>query len=170
MLAPTLPGPFINPPVILRGVALIDDPTLFAADFGYREGTRVDGLVPGVDRLPKAISLGLQWGAAAAIAAPLLNLAATIGGPLRLQREALRRVLEALAPKRGSGPSDAALDAMGYAFDVRAKSSDGQRFAGRVEAASNGLPGVGQAVRKGDVLAWVVPTADPIERSSRQIG
>ena len=39
--------------------------------------------------------------------------------------------------------------------------------AGRVEASPNGLPGVGQAVKKGDVLAWVVPTADPIERSNQ---
>lgn len=39
--------------------------------------------------------------------------------------------------------------------------------AGRLEAGPNGLPGVGQAVRKGEVLAYVVPAVDPIERSNQ---
>jgi len=40
-------------------------------------------------------------------------------------------------------------------------------LAGRLEAGPKGLPGVGQAVRKGEVLAWVVPTAGAIERSNQ---
>jgi hypothetical protein len=39
--------------------------------------------------------------------------------------------------------------------------------AGRIEGGPSGLPNVGQAVKKGDVLAWVVPTTDPIERSNQ---
>ncbi|MBL8364490.1 MAG: efflux RND transporter periplasmic adaptor subunit, partial [Comamonas sp.] len=39
--------------------------------------------------------------------------------------------------------------------------------AGRLQAGPNGLPSVGQAVRKGEVLAWVVPTAGAIERSNQ---
>lgn len=39
-------------------------------------------------------------------------------------------------------------------------------LAGRLEAGPKGLPGVGQAVRKGEVLAYVVPTAGAIERSN----
>jgi cobalt-zinc-cadmium efflux system membrane fusion protein len=39
--------------------------------------------------------------------------------------------------------------------------------AGRLEAGPKGLPGVGQAVRKGEVLAYVVPTAGAIERSNQ---
>jgi len=39
--------------------------------------------------------------------------------------------------------------------------------AGRIEGGPSGLPNVGQAVKKGGVLAWVVPTADPIERSNQ---
>src|SRR5574337_8032 len=139
VVAPTLPGPFINPPVILRGVALIDDPTLFARDFRYREGTHLGSLVPGSDRLPKPAALALLWGVAAAISAPLATLAATVSGPLQFQRLALGRLLEALAPKRGSGPSEAALDGMGYAFDVRAVAANGAHFRGRVEA--DGHPG-----------------------------
>lgn len=40
-------------------------------------------------------------------------------------------------------------------------------LAGRLEAGPQGLPGVGQAVRKGQVLAYVVPTAGALERSNQ---
>lgn len=40
-------------------------------------------------------------------------------------------------------------------------------LAGRLQAGPQGLPGVGQAVRKGQVLAYVVPTAGAIERSNQ---
>ncbi len=39
--------------------------------------------------------------------------------------------------------------------------------AGRVEPGPRGLPNAGQAVRKGEVLAYVVPSAAPIERSNQ---
>jgi cobalt-zinc-cadmium efflux system membrane fusion protein len=40
-------------------------------------------------------------------------------------------------------------------------------IAGRMEAGPRGLPSVGQMVRKGEVLAWVVPTNGAIERSNQ---
>lgn len=40
--------------------------------------------------------------------------------------------------------------------------------AGRLEAGPRGLPAVGQAVRKGEVLAYVQPAASSLERSSQQ--
>ncbi len=39
--------------------------------------------------------------------------------------------------------------------------------AGRIEPGPRGLPNLGQAVRKGEVLAHVVPSAAPIERSNQ---
>ena len=39
--------------------------------------------------------------------------------------------------------------------------------AGRLQAGPRGLPSVGQAVRKGEVLAYVLPAAAPIERSNQ---
>ena len=39
--------------------------------------------------------------------------------------------------------------------------------AGRIEPGPRGLPSPGQAVRKGEVLAYVVPSAAPIERSNQ---
>ena len=40
-------------------------------------------------------------------------------------------------------------------------------LAGRLEGGPKGLPGVGQQVRKGEVLAYVVPTTGAIERSNQ---
>ncbi len=39
--------------------------------------------------------------------------------------------------------------------------------AGRIEPGPNGLPNAGQAVQKGQVLAYVVPAVAPLERSSQ---
>ena len=44
--APTIPAPFVNPPIVLRSVALINDATLFANDFRYHEATNMSSLVP----------------------------------------------------------------------------------------------------------------------------
>ena len=40
-------------------------------------------------------------------------------------------------------------------------------YAGRIEAGPRGLPEPGQAVRKGEVLAFVVPTSAPTERANQ---
>ncbi len=142
VLAPTLPGPFINPPVILRGVALAQAQaaTLFSDDFRYQEGTPMARLLPGGGRwLPQPASRALQWAMAASVAAPLANLSASIAGPLRFQRQALRALLQRLVPKPGSGPSERALDAIGYELEVVARGARGACFRGRVVAA--GHPG-----------------------------
>lgn len=39
--------------------------------------------------------------------------------------------------------------------------------AGRIEAGPKGLPNAGQSVKKGDVLAYVVPAASPLEKASQ---
>ncbi len=140
VMAPTLPGPFINPPVILRGIALAQDSSLFSEDFAYEEGTPMARLLPGAGRwLPQRSSRALQWAMAASVAAPLANLSATIAGPLRFQRQALRALLQRLAPKPGNGPSERALDAIGYELEVVARGARGARFRGNVVA--QGHPG-----------------------------
>jgi short subunit dehydrogenase-like uncharacterized protein len=140
VLSPTLPGPFINPPVILRGVALTQDESLFSADFRYQEGTAMARLLPGGGRwLPQPASRALQWAMAASVAVPLANLSASIAGPLRFQRQALRALLQRLVPRPGTGPSERALDAIGYELDVVARGARGARFRGRVVA--QGHPG-----------------------------
>jgi short subunit dehydrogenase-like uncharacterized protein len=139
LLAPTLPGPFINPPVVLRGVALMDDATLFDPAFRYREGMHMGRLLRGSERLPPRAAHALQWAGAASLALPLANLSASIAGPLQFQRDALRALLQRLVPKPGRGPSQRALDAVGYELEVQARGSGGARFGGRVVA--QGHPG-----------------------------
>ncbi len=139
VLAPSLPGPFINPPVVLRGVALMDDETLFDREFTYREGTDMGALMPGGSWLPARATLPMQWAAAASVAASVANLSATITGPLRFQRGVVGAVLQRVVPKPGSGPSEAALDAIGYELRVFARGASGARFRGVVVA--QGHPG-----------------------------
>ncbi len=145
--APTIPAPFINPPIVLRTQALLSagqagDDMLFSPDFRYVESMSMASLVPDVSRLsflPKAAALPLQWAAAAALAAPLAGLSAAVSGPLEFQRQGLRKLIDWLAPKTGEGPSDDALDGTGYAFDIFATSASGQTLRGRMEA--QGHPG-----------------------------
>ena len=137
--APTVPAPFINPPMVLRSWALIDDETLFTTDFRYREGTHMGSLIGAPAFLPAAATLPLQFAAAASLAAPLAGLGATVSGPLQFQRNALRKLIERFAPRPGEGPSEAALDNTGYAFDLFATGADGARVQGRMEA--DGHPG-----------------------------
>jgi len=137
--APTVPAPFINPPMVLRSWALIDDETLFTPDFRYHEGTHMGALVGAPSFVPPLATLPLQFAAAAAMSAPLAGLGATVSGPLRFQRNALRKLIERFAPKPGEGPSEAALDNTGYAFDIFATGAGGQRVQGRMEA--DGHPG-----------------------------
>jgi short subunit dehydrogenase-like uncharacterized protein len=139
VLAPTLPGPFINPPVVLRGVALIDDATLFVPAFSYHEGTHMGQLLPAQGWLPRHSALALQWAVAAALTVPLANIGASVAGPLQFQRGMLARLLKAVSPKPGTGPREKALDAMGYELQVFARGAGGARFRGRVTA--QGHPG-----------------------------
>jgi len=137
--APAVPAPFINPPMLLRSWALIDDETLFTPDFRYQEGTHMGSLLGTPAWMPAAATLPLQFAAAASLSAPLAGLGATVSGPLKFQRNALGKLMERFAPKPGEGPSEAALDQVGYAFDVFATGASGQRLQGRVEA--DGHPG-----------------------------
>lgn len=139
VVAPTLPGPFINPPVVLRSVAQLADASLFAADFAYQEGTHMGSLLPAMPFTPRPAALALQWAAAGSLSLPLANMSAAVSGPLQFQREALRKLMLQLAPKSGAGPSEAALDGSGWDFDVFATGSAGARFHGRVVA--QGHPG-----------------------------
>lgn len=137
--APTLPAPFVNPPLVLRSWALIADETLFTPDFRYREGTHMGGFVAAPRFLPPAAALALQYAAAASLSAPLAALAATVNGPLAFQRQALQALIERFAPQPGQGPSDAALEETGWAFDVLATGAGGEKLRGRVEG--QGHPG-----------------------------
>lgn len=139
VLAPTLPAPFVNPPLVLRSWALAADETLFTPDFRYREGTHMGSFVAAPRFVPPAAALALQFAAAASLSAPLAALAASVNGPLAFQRGALQALIERFAPQPGQGPSDAALAETGYVLELLAVGAGGQKLRGRVEA--DGHPG-----------------------------
>ncbi len=139
VIAPTIPAPFVNPPVVLRSCALLADATLFSKDFRYSEGMNMRSFMPDLTFLPESGSLPLQWAAAAALAAPLANLSAAIAGPLRFERGPLIRLTQWLGPNSGEGPSEDVLARSGYRFDVFATSVNGNKWRGQVEA--QGHPG-----------------------------
>ena len=137
--APTIPAPFVNPPIVLRTQALVADTSLFSADFRYLESLNMSSLVPRVSFLPPSSTLPLQWAAAASLSVPLAGLSATVAGTLKFQRQGLRKLVEWFAPHSGEGPSEEALAGSGYSFDVFASSVAGKRLRGRVDA--KGHPG-----------------------------
>jgi len=137
--SPTIPAPFVNPPIVLRSRALTADNTLFASDFRYVESMSMKSLVPKVGFLPDAATLPMQWAAAASLAVPLANISAAVAGPLRFERGAMRKLIDWLAPKSGQGPSEDALVNTGYAFELFATSTNGKKLKGRLDA--QGHPG-----------------------------
>ncbi len=132
--APTLPAPFVNPPVVLRSQTLMADTGWFAADFRYTEAMSMKCLVPSVAFLPESSTLPLQWAAAASLSVPLANLSAALAGPLRFERQPLRKLVEWVAPRSGQGPSEDVLANSGYAFDMFALASGGHRLQARMVA------------------------------------
>jgi len=151
VMAPTLPAPFINPPLVLRSAVLTAG--AFAPNFRYREGMAMrDGVEPWLgpiaSMLPArawvqaglgATSRAAQWSTAATLSAPLAAMSAAAGAPSDLGRQALQRLIELVGPKPGEGPSPEALDAMGYALRWRAVGEGGGALHG--ELVAEGHPG-----------------------------
>ncbi len=151
VMAPNLPAPFINPPLVLRSAALAPD--RFAHNFRYREGLQMRGSVerllgPVARNLPSSTwaQLGLggasraaQWSAAATLAAPLAALSATAASASSLARQSLQRMIELVGPKPGEGPSEALLAGTGYELHWRLVGERGARLSGTLHA--QGHPG-----------------------------
>jgi short subunit dehydrogenase-like uncharacterized protein len=137
--APTIPAPFVNPPIVLRSQALMAGSGWFTSDFRYSEAMNMKSLVPSVSFLPEASTLPLQWAAAASLSAPLANLSAALAGPLKFERQPLRKLVDWIAPKSGQGPSEEVLANTGYGFDIFALSASGRRLQARMDA--QGHPG-----------------------------
>jgi len=100
--------------------------------------------------------------------------AANANGPQRLpdgsvflpkpaQRQLGVRTLPAAA---GTHPRTTELDGR-VLMDPNAGGKVQALVAGRIEPGPRGLPEPGQAVKKGEVLAWVRPAAAPLERSAQ---
>lgn len=129
-LAPMVPSPFLNPPVVHRGAALrraAGDAT-FAPSFRYREGMATGGSVPAAFAPAAAAALSaFQTGFGLLAAAP-----AAVRRPLA---DALLR----FGPAPGDGPAESDLDRWSYRLDVRATAEDGTWA--DVVVAAEGHPG-----------------------------
>jgi short subunit dehydrogenase-like uncharacterized protein len=137
--APTIPAPFVNPPIVLRSQALMANEGWFTPDFHYVESLSMKNLVPAMPFLPDASTVPLQWAAAASLGVPLANLSAALAGPLKFERQPLRKLIDWLAPQSGQGPSDEVLEGTGYGFDIFASSASGKKLRARMDA--QGHPG-----------------------------
>ena len=87
-------------------------------------------------------------------------------GSVFLPKPAQRQIgVRTLVTEAGELPRTVAL-AGKVVMDPNAGGKVQALVAGRLEAGPRGLPGVGQTVKKGEVLAYVVPSAGQIERSN----
>lgn len=119
-LAPVLPSPVLNPPIVHRGAALSRSAgeAIFAPDFRYTEGSVAASLVP----IPGASVLAPGVAASLSVAQTGLTLGNFVPGPVRrVMADAARR----LGPQPGDGPAPDTLDAWRYRLDVRAECVDG---------------------------------------------
>ncbi len=137
VMAPALPAPFINPPLVLRSAALA--PEAFAPGFRYREGLQMRDSVerllgplaralpanPWVQASLGGTSRAAQWSGAATLAAPLAALSAAAGRQRSLGKQALQRLIEIVGPKPGEGPRPELLDGIAYELHVRAEGEGG---------------------------------------------
>ena len=88
-------------------------------------------------------------------------------GSVFLPKPAQRQIgVRTLVTEAGELPRTTAL-AGKVVMDPNAGGKVQAMVAGRLEAGPQGLPSVGQTVKKGDVLAYVSPSTDQIERSNQ---
>jgi short subunit dehydrogenase-like uncharacterized protein len=137
-LAPMVPAPFVNPPVVHRTVSLLagatrakDNP--FAEDFRYQEALSTRSFAP----FPLAQRLLAETMARSI--ARMMSTAESSGRFARLSRSATNEFLERFAPAPGEGPSERALEQMGYALELTARGAGGEEVHG--QAVGQGHPG-----------------------------
>ncbi len=134
-LAPTVPAPFVNPPVIYRSISLLAGlkTSPFARDCLYEEAMSTRGLAP--------FALGQR--VAAEMLARAFNAMAKAmdrDGTLdQLGRAAAKQLMEWVGPKPGQGPSEKHLEESGYTLRMKATSASGAVVHGR--ATAHGHPG-----------------------------
>jgi short subunit dehydrogenase-like uncharacterized protein len=134
-LAPTVPAPFVNPPVVYRTMSLLSrvKSSPFAADCEYVEGLSTQSFAP--------MSLG-QRVIAEMLALSFRTMIASVrrDGKLdQMGRVAAKRLLDWIGPASGEGPSEKHLEHSGYRLLVRATSASGASVTARAKA--SGHPG-----------------------------
>lgn len=133
-LAPTVPAPFVNPPVLYRSMELLrDSNSPFSPLCEYREGLAVNSFYP--------YSLG-QRTLAGLISAAFVSAAKSAARNSHLDQSAramLKKLLDIIGPTSGQGPSARHLEQSGYVLHMRARGASGREVTATARAA--GHPG-----------------------------
>ena len=134
-LAPTVPAPFVNPPVIYRSISLLSGlkGSPFARDCHYEEAMSTKGMAP--------FALG-QRVVAEMLSRSFNAMAKSIdrdGALDQLGRAAIKQLMDWVGPKPGEGPSEKHLEASGYTLRMKATSASGVIVRGH--ATAHGHPG-----------------------------
>jgi short subunit dehydrogenase-like uncharacterized protein len=134
-LAPTVPAPFVNPPVVYRTISLLarakNSP--FAAGCEYIEGLSTKPFAPfSIAQRVIAESLALSFKA-------MTRSIARNGRLDQMGRTAAKQFFDWVGPTSGQGPSEKHLEETGYSLRVRATSASGASVA--IRAKANGHPG-----------------------------
>jgi short subunit dehydrogenase-like uncharacterized protein len=134
-LAPTVPAPFINPPVVYRTMSLLarSKTSPFANDCEYIEGLSTKPFAP--------IALGQRLVAEMlAVAFKTMIASSRRNGRLdQVGRAAAKRFFDFVGPAPGEGPSEKHLEQTGYSLYMRASGPSGASVAARAKA--SGHPG-----------------------------
>jgi short subunit dehydrogenase-like uncharacterized protein len=134
-LAPTVPAPFVNPPIVYRTISLLapSKTSPFASDCEYVEGLSTKPFAP--------IALGQRIVAEMlALSFKTMIASARRDGKLdRIGRAAAKRFFDFVGPAPGEGPSEKHLEHSGYEFRLRALDERGESVSANVVA--SGHPG-----------------------------
>jgi len=129
-LAPMIPSPWLNPPIIYRSQEILREKSS-ARGYTYREGMNTSGYIPG-DKLLKPF-------AAIGLAALMESGAWLVKSKSSLPKKWVSYVMEAMGPKSGDGPKPERLDLWSYSIDFIATRDDGR--AETVTVTGMGQPG-----------------------------
>jgi short subunit dehydrogenase-like uncharacterized protein len=134
-LAPTLPAPFVNPPVVYRTMSVLagTKASPFAAECHYTEALSTRGMAP--------FAIG-QRVIAETLARSFTAMAKSVdrnGTVDQLGRSAIKQLLDWFGPKPGQGPSDKHLEQSGYTIHMKATAASGVAATG--QATAHGHPG-----------------------------
>lgn len=115
-LAPMVPSPWLNPPVVYRSQEILRAETQ-QEGYTYREGMDTSGIFPGDKLLKPITSVGLAMTMEAG--AQLMKL------PTKAPRKMAGKVMEMIGPKPGDGPKEERLDLWSYTINLTAKDDNG---------------------------------------------
>jgi short subunit dehydrogenase-like uncharacterized protein len=134
-LAPTVPAPFINPPVVYRTMSLLarSKTSPFASECEYVEGLSTRAFAP-FSLAQRVVAEMLALSFKTMIASSKRN-----GKLDQVGRAAAKQFFDWVGPASGEGPSEKHLEQTGYGLHLRATSASGSSVTARLKA--SGHPG-----------------------------